>query len=230
MWISTDPALPEYLPTGAQLFFPEQAFNANRLKGAGGIFNSINSNLYHYASLNPIKMVDANGEASSRPLTKNEISILKGVFGGRLDYSKIRIEQSSDYGSSARYNTISMSKAYFSGKEDLSTLEANTPDSIKTNNQGFFDKLNGILVHEGMHILQHQESPVSTRFAAVGDAIKKIFGRDVYDLKGSTGKKFNALNQEQQSEVMKEYYMRFESTTGKGTEKHQGVSDKKIME
>jgi len=62
-WISTDPALKDYMPTGAELFFPEQAFNANSLKGAGGIYNSLNINLYHYAGLNPLKYVDPDGRA-----------------------------------------------------------------------------------------------------------------------------------------------------------------------
>ena len=61
-WISTDPALKDYLPTGAELFFPEKAFDANKLKGAGGIFNSKNINIYHYASLNPVKYVDPDGK------------------------------------------------------------------------------------------------------------------------------------------------------------------------
>jgi hypothetical protein len=60
-WISTDPALGDYLPTGAQMFFPEKAFDANSLKGAGGVFNSKNLNLYHYANWNPIKLFDPDG-------------------------------------------------------------------------------------------------------------------------------------------------------------------------
>jgi hypothetical protein len=63
-WISTDPALVNYVPTGAELFFPEKAFNANSLKGAGGVYNSKNINLYHYAGLNPLKYVDPDGNDS----------------------------------------------------------------------------------------------------------------------------------------------------------------------
>ncbi len=60
-WISPDPAFPEYLPSGRQVYFPEQEFNANSLKGSGGIFNFTNLNVYHYAGLNPIKIIDPNG-------------------------------------------------------------------------------------------------------------------------------------------------------------------------
>ena len=49
------------MPTGAQLFFPEQAFNANSLKGSGGVYNSHNLNLYHYAGWNPVKYTDPTG-------------------------------------------------------------------------------------------------------------------------------------------------------------------------
>ena len=61
------------MPTGAQLFFPEQAFDANSLKGAGGVFNSLNINLYHYAGLNPIKNIDPDGRVSLSAETKRNI-------------------------------------------------------------------------------------------------------------------------------------------------------------
>ena len=78
-WISTDPALPEYLPTGLQLFFPEQAFNANSLKGSGGVFNSANINLYHYAGLNPVKFVDPNGKATLQIGFANDAYAIGGL-------------------------------------------------------------------------------------------------------------------------------------------------------
>ena len=46
-WISTDPALSEYM--------------AGSSVGAGGIYNTVNFNVYHYGSNNPIKYTDPTG-------------------------------------------------------------------------------------------------------------------------------------------------------------------------
>jgi murein DD-endopeptidase MepM/ murein hydrolase activator NlpD len=54
VWQSGDPILEKYLPTG----------NKDRdknLPGTGGVFNSININLYKYAALNPLKFYDPDG-------------------------------------------------------------------------------------------------------------------------------------------------------------------------
>ena len=47
MWLSTDPALGEYV--------------SQTSKGEGGIYNSVNLNLYHYANNNSIKYTDPDG-------------------------------------------------------------------------------------------------------------------------------------------------------------------------
>ncbi len=48
-WLSTDPALSEYM--------------AGSSVGCGGIYNSANLNLYHYAGNNPLKYTDPDGKA-----------------------------------------------------------------------------------------------------------------------------------------------------------------------
>ena len=62
MWISTDPALGEYIPMAP--VNDEIRKNNQNLPGMGGIFNHINSNLYHYAGNNPIKYTAPTGAYS----------------------------------------------------------------------------------------------------------------------------------------------------------------------
>ena len=93
-WLSTDPALGEYLPTGKQLNNNEtdirnwvenkyKLINLDsknieiyeklylmdidrykKIKSQGGVFNSVNLNLYSYASLNPVTFYDPDGRVS----------------------------------------------------------------------------------------------------------------------------------------------------------------------
>ena len=57
MWISTDPALGEYIPGAGKA----TASEAGSLPGMGGIFSTVNLQLYHYAGNNPVKYTDPDG-------------------------------------------------------------------------------------------------------------------------------------------------------------------------
>ena len=56
-WLSVDPALGEYVPAAGK----GNANDAGNLPGMGGIYNSVNGNLYHYAGNNPVKYTDPDG-------------------------------------------------------------------------------------------------------------------------------------------------------------------------
>jgi len=64
MWISTDPALGEYIPI-APTNDEAKKHNSN-LPGMGGVFNHINFNLYHYAGNSPVKYTDLDGREAKR--------------------------------------------------------------------------------------------------------------------------------------------------------------------
>ena len=59
-WLSADPALTDYIPM-APVDDNARKHNQN-LPGMGGIYNSINMHLYHYAGNNPVKYIDPTGK------------------------------------------------------------------------------------------------------------------------------------------------------------------------
>ena len=59
-WLSGDPALGEYIPK-APIDDEAKKHNEN-LPGMGGIYNTVNLHVYHYAGNNPVKYTDPNGK------------------------------------------------------------------------------------------------------------------------------------------------------------------------
>nr|WP_253707794.1 hypothetical protein [Treponema sp. OMZ 799] len=59
-WLSGDPALNDYIPK-APINDEAKKHNEN-LPGMGGVFNTVNLHVYHYAGNNPVKYTDPDGE------------------------------------------------------------------------------------------------------------------------------------------------------------------------
>ena len=85
MWISTDPALGEYIPEMGK----GNAKDSGSLPGMGGVYNHINFHLYHYAGNNPVKFVDPDGRYSVKQfwqeLKSTAITLFNFDFGYDCD-------------------------------------------------------------------------------------------------------------------------------------------------
>jgi RHS repeat-associated protein len=73
-WLSVDPAMGEYVPGPGQ--------DAGELPGMGGVFNTVNLHVYHYAGNNPVKYVDPDGRESGYVREKDAVGGMghAGVF------------------------------------------------------------------------------------------------------------------------------------------------------
>jgi RHS repeat-associated protein len=78
-WLSTDPALGDYIP---QAPVNDEAKKQNQnLPGMGGVFNTVNTHLYHYAGNNPVKYTDPDGRYS-RANPRDRYSMMEGLVEG----------------------------------------------------------------------------------------------------------------------------------------------------
>ena len=64
-WLSGDPALSDYIPK-APIDDEAKKHNEN-LPGMGGVYNTVNMHLYHYAGNNPVKYTDPDGREQNLP-------------------------------------------------------------------------------------------------------------------------------------------------------------------
>ena len=111
-WLSGDPALNEYIPKAP---IDEEAKKHNEnLPGMGGVFNTVNLHVYHYAGNNPVKYTDPDGR------TNIDSAILIDKFGKNL-------EKNNNSVAKALYDTI------INNKESSFSIDREKLDSVMKN-------------------------------------------------------------------------------------------------
>jgi len=79
-WLTVDPPMVrgEYFPkpndmdTDHDYYWYVSNNETSKLPGMGGVFNPVNLNVYHYAGLNPVKLVDPDGNAFVKIINKED--------------------------------------------------------------------------------------------------------------------------------------------------------------
>ena len=127
-WLSVDPALGEYIPQ-APVSNSARRHNEN-LPGLGGIFNTVNMHVFHYAGNNPVKYRDPDGrEIESLNSENNDffLKLIKQIAGEGFYFdenNKLQIDNSVEptgtYSQTARTQLI----AGINSKENTAYLKA----------------------------------------------------------------------------------------------------------
>jgi RHS repeat-associated protein len=125
-WLSTDPALSSYFPTAGG--------DNSSLPGMGGIYNTVNMHLYHYAGNNPIKYTDPDG---------NEQSSAQKIWTQTLSKMDIKdqiniviFRSKADNGHNGNYFKSELSVMW--GNKFLNTVSVqSTADNSKINQPGY---------------------------------------------------------------------------------------------
>ncbi|EMB38907.1 RHS repeat-associated core domain-containing protein, partial [Treponema denticola ATCC 35404] len=97
-WLSGDPALNDYIPK-APIDDEAKKHNEN-LPGMGGIYNTINLHVYHYAGNNPVKYTDPDGREIENLDPSQEAKLLENIInvagtGFYFENNKLKFDSSS---------------------------------------------------------------------------------------------------------------------------------------
>ena len=120
-WLSGDPALGDYIPSAGA--------DTSKLAGMGGVYNTVNLHLYHYAGNNPIKYEDPNGR-----WINFAIGAAAGFFASVASEVGLRMASGQPFGDALK-NTFSdkTSLAVIASSTAIGALTSGVSGAIVTN-------------------------------------------------------------------------------------------------
>ena len=164
MWISTDPALGEYIPEMGK----GNAKDSGSLPGMGGIFNHINGNLYAYVGNNPVRFVDPDGRRI-RKMNSDQIKtfqMAKNEAINNLNYIINNLRDSGGNINKLDSNIFQAAKSYISSK-----FGENINDIAKLTNQlgKIVNQLNNLNPNSNVFSEDEDKGYYGLAFPAVGN-------------------------------------------------------------
>ena len=166
-WLSTDPALGEYVPAAGK------SNDGGNLPGMGGLFNSVNLNLFHYAGNNPVRYVDPDGRNEEdivrewlfnavKFISDNAESDEEKLLAAKLVYMmnnrKIQLDNIQErYCRNDFPKNSATKRAFFDCYLNTETKQPRNIIVIDIHNifEGGFEDFISTLAHEGWHAVQN---------------------------------------------------------------------------
>ena len=167
-WLSGDPALGDYVPAAGT--------DPSKLAGMGGVYNTVNLHLYHYAGNNPVKYTDPTGREDGGFSSSQQKQILEAKEKA-INNINLIIDYINNYGKNGNFDARlkKTAKAYlnfdmdnFGDRKDLiSALQSIATDLSSMSLSDFKhtdDYSSGGVAYVQPEIVMKGSQIISTRF------------------------------------------------------------------